>query len=96
MARAVEDPEGVRDLVFGAGEGTPSMLDTDMMAKAMAVVKGPRVEWEGRCLGPEGREGVICRRVEDCYMESYSGEVGGFYGQQEDGGGEGGGCWGLV
>ena len=49
MARAIGDPSGVRDLIIGAEGRAPGMLDTDMMAKVLAGVGDPEVEWERRC-----------------------------------------------
>ena len=47
MERVIGDFEGVGDLIFGAGDETSGMMDTNMMAKAMAGVEGSRVEWGG-------------------------------------------------
>ena len=44
MARATRDPEGVGNLIFTAGKGTSGMLETNMMAKGLEGVEGPRVE----------------------------------------------------
>ena len=49
MARAIGDPVGIWDLTCGAGGGVPGALDTEMMAKALVGMEGPRVEWGGLC-----------------------------------------------
>ena len=49
MARAIGDPIGVGDLICGAGRGVPDAPDAEMMAKALAGIEDPRVEWGGLC-----------------------------------------------
>ena len=54
MARAIGDPRGVGDLVFGAGGRPPGMLDTDMMAKALAGMDGGPGSGVGRNVSKGG------------------------------------------
>ena len=45
MARVIEDPEGVGELIYMAGDGAPGILETDMMAKVVSGLQGAKVEW---------------------------------------------------